>query len=118
MLHAMPVSNCLHFIMPTRLENWSAYDVSGVIGVLSKDENGQYSVIDAFQVESVPAGRDLMMDERFGDWIAAAGSLDQVRFDVFLMPKTEEVRRDEVVMLLERSCGFATARASAYAHAV
>ena len=118
MLHAMPVSNCLHFIMPTKLDDWKSYDVSGVVGVLGKDENGQYRVVDAFEVDTVPGARQLTMDERFGDWVASAGSLDNVRFDVFLMPKTEKASRDEVVTLLERSCGFRTDRAAAYAHAV
>ena len=118
MLHAMPVSNCMHFIMPTKLEDWKPYDVGGVIGILGKDENGQFRVIDAFQVEKVPSARQLMLDERFGDWVATAGSVDQVRFDVFLMPSTTEERRLEVVTLLERSCGFRTQRAFSYAHAV
>ena len=118
MLHAQPVSNCLHFIMPTKLSDWSSYDVPGVIGILGKDENGQYNVLDAFPVDTIPAARGLAMDERFGDWVSAAGGLDNVRFDVFLMPKTDDERRQEVVTLLERSCGFASAQKTAYAHAV
>ena len=118
MLHAMPVSNCMHFIMPTKLEDWKSYEVGGVIGVLGKDENGQYAVVDAFQVDQVPSSRQLMTDERFGDWVAAAGSLDQVRFDVFLMPQSNENGRHEVVTLLERSCGFRSNRTISYAHAV
>jgi len=118
MLHAMPVSNCMHFIMPTKLEDWKSYDVSGVIGILGRDENGQFRVIDAYQVEQVPSARQLMTDERFGDWVAMAGSLENVRFDVFLMPQTNEQRRHEVVTLLERSCGFRADRTISYAHAV
>jgi hypothetical protein len=118
MLHTMPVSNCMHFILPTKLEDWKSYEVAGVIGVLGKDENGQYNVVDAFPVEQIPAARQLMTDERFGDWVAMAGSLDHLRFDVFLMPQTDEDRRHEVVTLLERSCGFKSNRAISYAHAV
>jgi len=118
MLHALPVTNCMHFIMPTKLDDWKSYDVSGIVGVLSRDSNGQYQVIDAFDCESIPSPRQLTNDERFGMWVAQAGSLDKIRFDVFLMPKAEISRRQEVITLLERSCGFATVAAPAYAHAV
>jgi hypothetical protein len=104
--------------MPTKLDSWKPYDVAGVIGVLGKDENGHYFVVDAFQVDSVPSARQLTLDERFGDWVGSVGSIENVRFDVFLMPKTEKINRDEVVTLLERSCGFRTEHAAAYAHAV
>jgi len=118
MLHALPVTNCMHFIMPTKLDDWKSYDVAGIVGVLCRDENGQYNVIDAFDCETVPGARQLTNDERFGMWVATAGSLDRIRFDVFLMPKAEIGRRQEVITLLERSCGFATVAAPAYAHAV
>lgn len=114
----MPVTNCMHFLMPTKLEDWKSYDVSGVVGVLSRDENGQYRVLDAFDCDVIPGIRQLTSDERFGNWVAAAGSMDKIRFDVFLMPKAEQARRTEVVTLLERSCGFTPVAAPAYAHAV
>ena len=118
MLQALPVTNCLHFLMPVSLDNWKSYDVPGVVGVLRRDDDGNYEVLDAFDCSTIPCARELALDERFGAWAEAAGSRDQVRFDVFLMPKAEEKRRLEVVMLLERSCGFKTAPMHAYAHAV
>jgi hypothetical protein len=118
MLHGMPVENCMHFISPTKLENWKSFDVAGVVGVLRRDATGRHHVMDAFDCESIPGVRQLTTDERFGQWVAAAGSIDNVRFDVFLMPAAETARRSEVVTLLERSCGFATQAAPAYAHAV
>jgi len=118
MLHSMPVTNCLHFLMPVGLENWNAYDVPGIVGVLRRDDNGNYDVVDAFDCSTIPGARELALDERFGAWAEAAGSRDRVRFDVFLMPKAEVNRRQEVVMLLERSCGFKTTQQPAYAHAV
>lgn len=118
MLHAMPVSNCMHFIMPTKLSDWKGYEVAGVVGVLAKDVNGQYQVVDAFDADQVPSARQLAMNERFGDWVSIAGGLDNVRFDVFLMPRAESNDRRRVVTLLERSCGFKSDRVAAYAHAV
>lgn len=118
MLHTMPVTNCMHFITPTKFDDWKAYDVAGVVGVMACDESGQYTVLDAFDCETIPSKHMLTVDERFGSWVSAAGSLDKVRFDVFLMPKAEKARRLDVVTLLERSCGFKTKTAPSYAHAV
>lgn len=118
MLHTLPVTNCMHFIAPTRLEDWKPYDVGGVVGVLVGETNGQFRVLDAFDCDAIPSTRQLTADERFGSWVAAAGGLDNVRFDVFLMPKAERPRRSDVITLLERSCGFASTSAPAYAHAV
>ena len=118
MLHAMPVTNCLHFIMPTKLEDWKSYEVAGVIGVMRRDDSGQYNVVDAFPVDQIPSARQLMTDERFGDWVSQAGGMDQMRFDVFLMPNTDTYRRTEVVALIERSCGFRPQKTVSYAHAV
>lgn len=108
----------MHFIMPTKLSDWKGYDVAGVVGVLAKDVNGQYRVVDAFDVDAVPSARQLAMNERFGDWVSEAGGLDEVRFDVFLMPRAATNDRRQLVTLLERSCGFQTDRQRAYAHAV
>ncbi|MBI2794152.1 MAG: hypothetical protein HYX66_05820 [Ignavibacteria bacterium] len=108
----------MHFITPTRLEDWKSYNVAGVVGVLVGDENGQYRVLDAFDCDSIPSTSQLTSDERFGSWVSAAGSLDNVRFDVFLMPKAERARRSDVITLLERSCGFTSNAVPAYAHAV
>ncbi|MBN9400120.1 MAG: hypothetical protein J0I17_08100 ['Candidatus Kapabacteria' thiocyanatum] len=118
MLLSMPVQNCMHFMAPVSLEHWRAYDVPGIVGVLKREDNGQYSVIDAFEVDAVPTVRQLALDERFGSWTDLAGSRDKVRFDVFLMPKADMNRRKEVVTLLERSCGFKATQIPAYAHAV
>ncbi len=119
MLHAMPVSNCMHFLMPTKLDDWKAFDVPGVVGVLGRGEDGHYRVIDAFDCTSVPSARQLALDERFGNWVQAADGIDNIRFDVFLMPSAPGERRTEVVSLLERSCGFRSfERTPAYAHAV
>ncbi|MCX6140056.1 MAG: hypothetical protein NTX15_04380 [Candidatus Kapabacteria bacterium] len=106
MLHAMPVKNCMHFLMPVSLVDWKSYDVPGVVGVLRKGESGQYVVVDAFDCDMIPGARELVLHEKFAQWADAAGSMDNVRFDVFLMPQADCVHRHEVVTLLERSCGF------------
>lgn len=118
MLNMLPVQNCFHFLSPMPLDMWKGYDVPGIVGVLKRDANGQYVVIDAFECERVPNVNQLIADERFGDWINVAESSEALRFDVFLMPQASIDRRTEVVMLLERSCGFRTTQAPAYAHAV
>lgn len=118
MLHSMPVSNCMHFLMPTKLDDWNAHHVPGIVGVLGVDVSGNCRVIDAFDAEFVPSSRQLAMDERFAAWVSQAGGLENLRFDVFLMPQANIERRSEVVTLLERSCGFRPAAENAYAHAV
>ncbi len=118
MLHAMPVSNCMHFLMPTSLDDWKAYDVPGIVGVLRRGTDGQYHVIDAFDCSQVPSARQLTLDSRFSDWVASAGGMEMLRFDVFLMPTANPQRRGDVITLLERSCGFHARQEHAYAHAV
>jgi hypothetical protein len=106
MLHAMPVQNCLHFLMPVRLDEWKSYDVPGVIGILRRRASGQFELLEAFACESVPSSRELATDERFAQWLEAAGGATELRFDVFLMPRSAADHRSRVVALLERSCGF------------
>ena len=118
MLHSLPVSNCMHFLMPTKLDDWTEHNVPGIVGVLGQDAHGQYHVIDAFDTNSIPSARQLAMDERFGKWVSAAGNIEALRFDMFLMPKTDRMRRSEVLTLLERSCGFQSISSEAYAYAV
>ena len=117
MLHAMPVQNCMHFLMPVSLADWKSYDVPGVVGVLRKRESGQYEVIDVFDCDTIPGARELAMHEKFSQWADAAGSHDQVRFDVFLMPQANSTHRHDVVTLLERSCGFRVGVKTAYVNA-
>lgn len=104
--------------MPVNLDDFRAYDVPGIVGILKKNSDGSFDVIDAFESESIPSAKELAYDERFGSWVVAAGGVDGLRFDVFLMPKADVQRRAEVVTLLERSCGFRTLQLQAYAHAV
>ncbi len=119
MLNTLTVQNCFHFMVPTPMHMWRGCDVPGVMGVLAKDTaSGQYNVIDAFDVEQVPDLNSLAADPRLGAWMAAAGGLDNLRFDVFLMPNAETPRRRDVVTLLQRSCGFTATPEPAYAHAV
>lgn len=118
MLHSLPVSNCMHFLMPTKLDDWSGHDVPGIIGVLGQGTDGKYRVLDAFDANTVPDARQLALDERFGAWVHAAGGIEMLRFDVFLMPKTDMVGRNAVLTLLERSCGYRPVASQAYAYAV
>jgi hypothetical protein len=109
----------MHFLMPTKLDDWKAFEVAGIVGVLGRGQDGQFYVIDAFDSNTVPSARQLALDERFGSWVVAASGMDNIRFDVFLMPNSEQNRRDDVITLLERSCGFRTDHVNAqYAHAV
>ncbi len=112
MLHAMPVQNCLHFLTPVRLDEWKAYDVPGIVGILRRRASGQFELVDAFACESVPSPRDLATHERFTQWLDAAGGSAELRFDVFLMPRSAEEHRSNVLALLERSCGFRTSAMS------
>ncbi|MBK6418206.1 MAG: hypothetical protein IPG73_11205 [Ignavibacteria bacterium] len=117
MLHAMPVQNCMHFLMPVGLDDWRSYDVPGVVGILRKGESGQYELVDAFDCDTIPGARDLALHEKFSQWADAAGSYDQMRFDVFLMPQADKTRRVDVITLLERSCGFSLTPKTAYGKA-
>jgi len=119
MLNMLTVQNCFHFMVPTPMHKWRGCEVPGVMGVLAKDSiTGQHNVIDAFDVDQVPDLPSLASDSRLGGWIAAAGGLDNLRFDVFLMPNAETPRRRDIVTLLQRTCGFTTTIEPAYAHAV
>lgn len=115
MLATMPVQNCMHFLMPVTLSDWSTYPVPGVVGVLRRLASGQYEVLDAFDCGTVPGARDLAMDSRFPHWVEAAGGHDSLRFDVFLMPQADETRRRDVLTLLQRSCGFTAPVTTTYA---
>lgn len=106
MLHAMPVKNCLHFLMPVRLDDWTSYDVPGVVGVMRKRATGQYELIDVLPCGRIPSARDLAIHERAMVWADAAGGIDQIRYDVFLMPRSENDHREAVAALIERSCGL------------
>ncbi|MBK6760999.1 MAG: hypothetical protein IPG73_09905 [Ignavibacteria bacterium] len=117
MLHTMPVLNCMHFLMPVGLDNWTSYDVPGVVGVLRKRESGQYELVDAFDCDSIPGARDLAQHQNFAQWVTAAGGTADVRFDVFLMPKADETQRHDVVTLIQRSCGFRLDPKPAYVNA-
>lgn len=114
----MPISNCMHFLMPTKLDDWTGHNVPGIVGVLGQSADGQFRVLDAFDAESIPSATQLAMDARFSDWVAAAGGISMLRFDVFLMPQADTERRTAVVTLLERSCGFRTTVPQAYARAI
>jgi hypothetical protein len=115
MMYTMPVQNCLHFLMPVTLSDWSAYQVPGIVGVLRKRASGQYEVIDAFSVDSVPSARELATSERYMHWAEAAGGHDHLRFDVFLMPLSDTVRRQTLLTLIQRSCGFSLPTPATYA---
>ena len=117
MLNTMPVLNCMHFLTPVCLSDWKSYNVPGVVGVLRKRESGQYELVDAFDCETIPGARELGMHEKFSQWAVAAGSHDEIRFDVFLMPQADRTHRGDVVTLLERSCGFHMAPKPAYVNA-
>ncbi|MCO6465130.1 MAG: hypothetical protein J5I53_00805 [Bradyrhizobiaceae bacterium] len=108
----------MHFLMPTKLDDWSGYAVPGIVGVLGLGADGQYHVVDAFDADTIPSAQQLQCDERFSTWIESVGGLNKLRFDVFLMPKADVTRRSAVVTLLERSCGFRTTHQNAYAQAV
>jgi hypothetical protein len=118
MLNMLPVRNCLHFMAPTSLDMWTACEVPGIVGVLRRDSDGQYTVIDAFGVECMPDANALLQDSRYAGWIEAAGGIEALRFDAFVMPATTAERRRNVVTLLQRSCGFRPVADPAYAHAV
>jgi hypothetical protein len=118
MLDMLPVRNCMHFVTPTSLDMWSPADVPGIVGVLRRDDDGQYTVIDAFGVENLPVANAMLHDRRFAAWIEAAGGIDRLRFDAFMMPLAPLQRRADVVTLLQRSCGFRPLATPAYAHAV
>lgn len=118
MLEALPIRNCIHFLTPTSLEHWKGSCVSGVVGVMCRNLDGTYSVFDAFEVSVVPEARELVHDPRFNQWLLRAGGSDQLRFDVFMMPSSSMSRRQDVVTLLQRSCGFDQQQYPAYAHAV
>jgi|GEM_PF-1249093 len=117
MLQALPVLNCMHFMAPVSLADWRSYEVPGVVGILRKHSSGQYELVDAFDCQSVPVVRDLILNEKFSRWVEAAGGLENVRFDVFLMPQADVSRRTDVVTLIERSCGFRLPAAPAYVNA-
>ncbi len=106
MLTTMPVQNCMHFLMPVGLEEWTSYDVPAVVGILRKNLSGQFEVLDAFPCERVPSARDLATHERYSQWTELAGGRSNLRFDVFLMPQSDTTRRNDVITLLQRSCGF------------
>lgn len=118
MLQAMPVQNCMHFVMPLRLEDWRSYDVSGLVGILRKADNGQYEVVDIMDCENIPKAEDIIHADLFPTWAALAGGSEHLRFDVFLMPQANIERRHNLVSLLERSCGFKTAEINTYRAAV
>lgn len=118
MLNLLPVRNCMHFVAPTPIEMWTRSEVPGVVGVLRKDPDGQYTVIDAFGTECLPDANDLLQDFRLAAWIESAGGINNLRFDAFPMPSASTQRRTDVVTLLQRSCGFRPAADPAYAHAV
>lgn len=118
MLNMLPVRNCFHFIAPVGLDMWTAMDVPGIVGVLRREHDGQYTVIDAYAVEQVPDSAMLAQDLRLAAWIEAAGGSESLRFDVFTMPSAPAARRNDVVTLLQRSCGFRPLVSPAYAHAV
>ncbi len=71
-----------------------------------------------FEVAEVPEASDLVGDPRFTQWVQRAGGSDQLRFDVFMMPASTMSRRQDVVTLLQRSCGFDQQQYPVYAHAV
>jgi len=118
MTHLQPVRNTFYFLQPTAVHNWLPAEVPGVIGVLRRTKEGDFEVIDAFPVDSVPSSRDLTSDARFSYWYALAGSVDQLRFDVFSMPTSASEQRNNVVTLLARTCGFDSVTEHLYAHAM
>ena len=119
MLNTLTVQNCFHFMVPTPLDLWRGYDVPGIVGVMAKDEqSGQFVVLDAFIAETIPDPRALAQDPRHGVWSARAGGSTNLRFDAFFMPNSDTSRRSDVLMLLQRSCGFTAIPEPAYAHAV
>ncbi len=117
MLQAMPVQNCMHFLMPISLDDWKSYDVPGVVGILRKGESGQYELVDAFDCDQIPGANELTLHEKYGQWLNAAGSQELMRFDVFLMPQANKTRRNDVIALIERSCGIILPSRSAYVNA-
>lgn len=109
MLLELPVQNCLHFLMPVSLREWSTYDVSGIVGVLRRTSSGQFEVIDAYHCDLLPNSNELRSNPWFSTWCEMAGGESDLRFDVFLMPQAPADRRNDVVTLLQRSTGFSPA---------
>jgi len=103
--------------MPVSLADWKSYDVPGVVGILRKGATGQFELVDAFDCDTIPSASDLARHEKFSQWVSLAGSHDQVRFDVFLMPQAEPKRRREIVTIIERGCGLHLPDAPIYVNA-
>lgn len=79
-------------------------DVPGVVGVFSVGPDGQYAVVDVFDVDVMP-GRDQVTSHARRDvWLKFVLSLEQLRFDIFPMPGSTTERRRHVVELIQRSC--------------
>ena len=118
MNYSLPVKNTLYFLQPTAVEEWQSADVPGVMGVLRRTALGDFEVIDAFPVDTIPSGKDLLNDVRFGYWFALARTTQDLRFDAFAMPMSASKQRNGVITLLSRTCGLVSLSEQNYAFAV
>lgn len=118
MNYTQPVKNTLYFLQPTPVEQWQSADVPGVMGILRRTSTGDFEVIDAFPIDTIPSGKDLLNDVRFGYWFSLAGTMQDLRFDAFAMPTSGLTQRIGVVTLLSRTCGFISLSEQSYALAV
>lgn len=103
----LPIRNCTLFLSPSDAASWKSIDTGGVVGVFVEDANGQYTVLDVFDSEAIPSFDQLVAHERYMIWEALAGGKHMLRFDMYPMPLASAARRQEVVALIQRSCGVA-----------
>lgn len=104
----LPIKNCTLFLSPSDAASWRSVDTGGVVGVFVEDVNGQYTILDVFESDVIPSYDQLVAHERFMIWEAMAGGKHMLRFDMYPMPLASPSRRQEVVALIQRSCGVAT----------
>lgn len=100
----LPVRNCTLFLNPSEASAVVSADVPGVVGVLTKSPDGQYSIVDVFEVESIPGADQLARHARRSVWSQFVNSFDNLRFDVFPMPFSSSSRRHEIVDFVRRTC--------------
>lgn len=105
MLAELPVKNCLLFLRPHDVSEWMSFDVPGVVGVFVQQEDGQFAVIDVFDVDQLPTREELLHHDRMGLWEGLSLGKQSLRFDVFPTPLASPDRRREIVELVQRSCG-------------
>ena len=100
----LPVPNCMLFLDPCDASALVSADVPGVVGVFTTSPDGQYSVVDVFEVEALPGSDQLTQHARRSVWGQFVNSFDNLRFDVFPMPFSSSSRRREIVDFVQRTC--------------